>query len=160
MAQFTLHALKPSGDTAVLHYDNQTSVLTDVNGHPVMPVMAATRRRVAPVVSRQTPLAKTSPKTLKISLGLYCNYECEYCSQRFVSRADETNPNDISDFLAGLDEWVKTPPEKIEFWGGEPAGLYQDAAPAGRGYALALPPGDDEHHHQRVAAHAGDQRLD
>ncbi|NBS40798.1 MAG: Fe-S oxidoreductase, partial [Betaproteobacteria bacterium] len=49
-----------------------------------------------------------------------CNYECEYCSQRFVPRVAETNPTEVHAFVAGLDGWVTMPPERIEFWGGEP----------------------------------------
>jgi uncharacterized protein len=53
-------------------------------------------------------------------MGLSCNYACEYCSQRFVARNFETNPDDVSGFLASLDAWVLYPPDAIEFWGGEP----------------------------------------
>lgn len=70
--------------------------------------------------SKDTPARKDSPRILKISLGLSCNYECEYCSQRFVPRAAETNPAEVQSFIDGLDEWVTLPPERIEFWGGEP----------------------------------------
>lgn len=57
-----------------------------------MQAVEVAARANAPAVSKQTPLAKSSPSMLKISLGLSCNYACEYCSQRFVPRADETNP--------------------------------------------------------------------
>ena len=120
MAKFTIHARRQDGTLVWLRYDNETSDLTDSNGNPIGPRIEVEARAVAERVSRQAPLAKTSPRTLKISLGLSCNYECEYCSQRFVPRADETNPNDVDTFIAGLDAWVKTPPETVEFWGGEP----------------------------------------
>jgi uncharacterized protein len=69
------------------------------------------------------PLKKSKTvTTLKIQLGLSCNYSCEYCSQRFVERAEETTNNDIFLFMARLknlnfDEDLGL---KIEFWGGEP----------------------------------------
>lgn len=120
MAKFTIHGRKPDGELVWMTYDNQTSELLDAQGQRIVARMDVATRPDAPAVSRQTPLAKSSPRVLKISLGLSCNYECEYCSQRFVPRADETNPGDVQDFIDGLDAWMTNPPEKIEFWGGEP----------------------------------------
>ncbi len=120
MAKFTIHARKPDGSVVRIQYDNQTSDLTDPIGKRIVSRVDVAGRPLAPTVSRETPLGKTSPRVLKISLGLSCNYECEYCSQRFVPRADETNPGDVAAFIAGLDSWVTTPPEAVEFWGGEP----------------------------------------
>ncbi len=110
-----------TGEVAEFLYDNQHSALVNARtGQPVVPSLGVAPRTTVPAVSVDSPLGKSSPRVLKISLGLSCNYECEYCSQRFVPRADETNPGDVDAFIAGLDSWVKTPPEKIEFWGGEP----------------------------------------
>lgn len=120
MAKFTIHARRPDGELLWMNYDNQTSALTDASGERITALMDVAARPDAPAVSRETPLAKSSPRVLKISLGLSCNYECEYCSQRFVPRADETNPGDVQAFIDGLDAWVKAPPDSVEFWGGEP----------------------------------------
>ena len=120
MAKFTIHARRPDGELLWMTYDNQTSALADASGQRIAALMDVAARPDAPAVSRETPLAKSSPRVLKISLGLSCNYECEYCSQRFVPRADETNPGDVDAFIAGLDDWVTTAPERVEFWGGEP----------------------------------------
>lgn len=121
MAKFILTAFNPAnGQRARLHYDNATSELTSESGEPLVEAVEVAARANAPAVSKQIPLAKTSPRVLKISLGLSCNYACEYCSQRFVPRADETNPGDVQAFIDGLDAWVTRPPEKVEFWGGEP----------------------------------------
>ena len=57
---------------------------------------------------------------IKIQLGLSCNFSCSYCSQRFVERADETNPSHIAAFLEKLDALPKTASPRFEFWGGEP----------------------------------------
>jgi len=72
--------------------------------------------------SQATPAGKTKDiKVLKIQLGLSCNYECVYCSQRFVPRADETNKDDVGPFLEELPNWFHpTDDVKVEFWGGEP----------------------------------------
>lgn len=124
MAKFLITALDPRTDTVVpLLYDNMDSSLMDLKGQSVIRTVdpsLQTPHPVAPVTSRDTPLGKTSPRILKISLGLSCNYACEYCSQRFVARNDETNPEDVTAFMDSLDSWVLSPPEAIEFWGGEP----------------------------------------
>lgn len=120
MAKFTLRAIDTNTKAErQFVYDNQTSSLTE-GGVPVIPV-TPTRFASASVVGKDAPGKKTSSvKVLKISLGLNCNYECSYCSQRFVPRADASNPDDIEPFLKSLLENVKGAPDKIEFWGGEP----------------------------------------
>lgn len=124
MANFLITATDPRTDAVVsLLYDNLASTLTTLDGVSVVKTVDKSLQAspsLAPVVSKSTPLGKTSPRVLKISLGLSCNFSCEYCSQRFVARHAETNPDDVSSFLSSLDSWVKEPPDSIEFWGGEP----------------------------------------
>lgn len=124
MAKFLIAASDPRTVTVVpLIYDNMESTLTDINGNSVIrtvDVAQGASAEIALVTSKETPMGKTTPRVLKISLGLSCNYACEYCSQRFVARQLETNPDDVDGFLNSLDSWVLTPPEAIEFWGGEP----------------------------------------
>jgi uncharacterized protein len=123
MSTFLIHTLIPGGrEGPTLCYDNQTSLLTDsLTGQPVVKSFASEpANNHVFATSKDTPAKKNSPRVLKISLGLSCNYECEYCSQRFVPRAAETNPAEVQSFIDGLDEWVTLPPERIEFWGGEP----------------------------------------
>ncbi len=106
-------------------YDNLTGRLSLENGI-VMPVAGALaqdrparRKRVTPF-SKDEPVKKGEIRTLKIQLGLSCNYACTYCSQRFVPRADETSRKNLPAFLEKLDRWMKTAPKRVEFWGGEP----------------------------------------
>ena len=124
MAKFIITTVDPRTEAVVpLMYDNSDSSLTDLQGRSMVRTVDPTllvSTQDALVTSREAPLGKTSPRVLKISLGLSCNYSCEYCSQRFVARNIETNPDDINWFLASLDSWVLTPPDAIEFWGGEP----------------------------------------
>lgn len=124
MAKFLIAAADPRKNSVMpLIYDNMESTLTDIQGNSVIRTVDAVVQSddgIAPAVSKDTPVGKTSPRILKISLGLSCNYACEYCSQRFVARASETTPDDVNGFLNTLDSWVLTPPEAIEFWGGEP----------------------------------------
>lgn len=119
MSLFTIHALRQDGQRVTLNYDNQASTLTWVDGSPVVQSQPRTFRD-ATAVSVDQPGCKGSIRTLKISLGLSCNYECSYCSQRFVPHAESSNPSDIEPFFASLTDALIDPPERIEFWGGEP----------------------------------------
>ncbi len=108
------------GAEAAFLYDNINSRLMTEDGQDVVTRDLSSGELVASQVSKDNPGTKVSPRVLKISLGLSCNYECEYCNQRFVPRSEETNKGDIDSFLEGLHTWVIEPPERIEFWGGEP----------------------------------------
>lgn len=143
MAKFLITALDPRTETVVpLLYDNMDSSLTDLKGQSVIRTVDPSLQAphpVAQVTSRDAPLGKTSPRILKISLGLSCNYACEYCSQRFVARNDETNPEDVTGFMASLDDWVRSPPEAIEFWGGEPLVYIKTLRPLAEALRLRFP---------------------
>lgn len=108
-------------------YDNMTSEVYNekgklVNIAPINPSKNASFTNVYDTgVSIDTPKGKSNKiNTLKIQMGLSCNYSCEYCSQRFVPNIDYANSKYVNKFIAGLDDWVHEPPNKIEFWGGEP----------------------------------------
>jgi len=120
MPVFKIVGMNERGEKKTFEYNNITSEFKDAWGNPITEVLNVAERGFATVTSKDTPTSKGTPRTLKISLGLSCNYECDYCSQRFVPRAAETNPGDIDEFLAALDSWVTQPPERVEFWGGEP----------------------------------------
>lgn len=117
--KFQIHALRQDGQKVLLHYDNQLSTLTWQDGTPVVPVQPGTFRD-ATVVSVNQPGRKGQVRVLKISLGLSCNYECSYCNQRFVPHAGASNPDDIEPFIGLMVDALIEPPERIEFWGGEP----------------------------------------
>lgn len=121
MAIFKIHAATQEGQAGVWYYDNITSDLRDEHGNPVFPEpeTAGTPRK-AFQTSKENPAGKETPRVLKISLGLMCNFECTYCSQRFVPRNSETGLGKIQEFMDNLDSWVTEEPERIEFWGGEP----------------------------------------
>ena len=119
MTAFTIYALRQDGQKVCLHYDNQTSALNWDDGRPVVQAKPSAYRDAA-AVSVDQPGRKGSIRTLKVSLGLSCNYECSYCSQRFVPHAESSNPDDIKPFVDQLTDALIEPPERIEFWGGEP----------------------------------------
>lgn len=138
---FKISALNPTTkDTAVFFYDPHTSALTDMRGRSVIestPSFAGAQAVLT--TSKETPNGKVTPRLLKISLGLSCNYECEYCSQRFVPRAVETNPGDISEFLEAMNNWATEPPERIEFWGGEPLVYWKTLKPLAEALRTKFP---------------------
>jgi len=119
MTAFTIYALRQDGQKVRLLYDNQTSALTWDDGKPVVQAKPGAYRDAA-AVSVDQPGRKGNIRTLKVSLGLSCNYECSYCSQRFVPHAESSNPDDIEPFVAQLTDALIEPPDRIEFWGGEP----------------------------------------
>lgn len=122
MANFKLFAVNhKTGEETFFTYDNMNSVLLNEAGNLVvnpMDIDSAVRPRNISKVN--------SIKKLKISLGLSCNYECSYCSQRFVPHSDAMNKDDIEPFLSQLPTWFNGGEDglgygtKIEFWGGEP----------------------------------------
>ena len=124
MALFVIKAQDPNNNREIqLNYDTGDSSLTDETGKKIG--FFKQRDYVDAVVfDKDTPVGKSEkPKILKIQLGLSCNYECSYCSQRFVPRAGETNPDDISDFLNNIEKNLNLGTGlnlKIELWGGEP----------------------------------------
>lgn len=124
MAEFVITAESPeTGGQITLHYDTGNSSLRYVDGSSVLEVQAQSFKD-AEVFDFPNPVGKSSAvKTLKIQLGLSCNYECTYCSQRFVPKADETNQSDVPDFLANIEANLQLGDGtgvKVEFWGGEP----------------------------------------
>lgn len=129
MALFNLKCVNPStGENQTLFYDNQTSLLKTELGADVITTVPKSYFN-AEATSKLTPAKKDNPKLLKISLGLSCNYECSYCSQRFVPHADSTNPEDVDNFVNGMDLWVTDELDKIEFWGGEPLVYWKTLKP-------------------------------
>ncbi len=131
MALFRFHCSDPQKTTDIvyLYYNNKTSSLTYDNGLPVAKVRKKIHKPFSHYTSKNDPASKVrAVKTLKIQLGLTCNYGCTYCSQRFVPRAAVTSLADADAFLDGLPDWIDAPADgdgfRIEFWGGEPFVYY------------------------------------
>lgn len=64
-------------------------------------------------------------RTLKIQMGLKCNYSCSYCNQTSRPESSHGSPDDAREFLAQLPTWFRAVNDEgdgltIEFWGGEP----------------------------------------
>ena len=121
MAIFKIHAADPQGNAGVWYYDNITSDFRDENGTSVfLEPPSVEKKKKSFATSKENPAGKETPRVLKISLGLMCNFECTYCSQRFVPRNSDTGLDKIQEFIDNLDSWVTEEPTQVEFWGGEP----------------------------------------
>lgn len=143
MAKFIITGHR-AGERKTFLYDNLTSELRHANGLPVQ-VEALEPREYAPA----TPLAgtrpsqpsgKSSPAVLKVQLGLSCNYSCDYCSQRFVPRADETSAKHVDGFLERVVQNVDLAKlKRVEFWGGEPFVYWKTLKPLAERMRELLP---------------------
>lgn len=132
MAQFKITALHPvTQQTKIMLYDNTYSTLTWEDGTPIV-INTNPDNSLKEQVKVQR--GKTT-KTLKIQLGLSCNFECEYCNQRFVPHADSTNPSEVEDFINSMQSWYDAGEDglgsgnNIEFWGGEPLVYWKTLKP-------------------------------
>lgn len=114
------------GEIVILDFDSLKNTLTFDGVSAIRPNLTQ-----APPSSNRPTLIKVKPavpglktakvKTLKIQLGLKCNYSCSYCSQASTAGGAEiTNNRDAEEFIANLDSWLIGDPQKIELWGGEP----------------------------------------
>jgi uncharacterized protein len=119
---FLLHCRTDAGEPVQLSYRPHTSDLTDAAGTPLLADVQPEHFADAPAVSASSPGRKSrNVRTLKIQLGLRCNYSCSYCSQAtHAPDATLTRTADVAAFVAGLPGWLQGAPERIEFWGGEP----------------------------------------
>lgn len=131
MAQFKITTYYPlNEEQRVMYYDNSDNRLTWEDGSPVI------QQTPSEIVDEQVKLDKgKEPKTVKILLGLSCNYECEYCNQRFVPHAEETNPSDVQPFVDRMSTWFDGGDDglgtgtRFEFWGGEPLVYWKTLKP-------------------------------
>ncbi len=133
MAIFEITAWHPlTSEHKKLHYNSSLSTLTWENGESVIPDPLTQADVTTPAKIEH---GKRNLKTIKIQLGLSCNFECEYCNQRFVPHADSTNLNDIQPFVDNMNNWYHGGDDGLgkgtffEFWGGEPLVYWKTLKP-------------------------------
>jgi uncharacterized protein len=124
MAIFDITAWCPADSShKKLIYDSSLSTLKWEDGTNVLPEVKTKPDVLTPAKIEH---GKKNLKTIKIQLGLSCNFECDYCNQRFVPHADSTNPDDVDPFVANMNTWYEGGEDGLgkgshfEFWGGEP----------------------------------------
>lgn len=80
---------------------------------------------IPPTPNQPGRKARGAFKTIKIQLGLACNYDCSYCLQATMPRTG-SSPAEVANFVAGMDAWVGDPTQvdgsgiTVELRGGEP----------------------------------------
>ncbi len=119
---YLLHCTDASNQPVTLTYSPYDSTLVDDAGQPMLSDISPAKYAIAVGVSKDQPgLKSAQPSTLKIQLGLGCNYSCSYCNQSSeATLGSVTKTADAESFLQNLDDWLVDSPERIEFWGGEP----------------------------------------
>lgn len=120
--EFQLDCTDAHGEPVTLRYNPHTSALVDSEGHPLLTDARAKRFLRAKRFSPVAPAGKSAAvNTLKIQLGMRCNYSCSYCNQAGgMESAVVSKTADADEFLADLPGWLEGAPRRIEFWGGEP----------------------------------------
>ena len=133
MAKFKITAWHPIKDeTRFINYDTLTSELTWEDGTPIIPSSQKYSNATEQVKIHK---GKRDLRVVKIQLGLSCNFECDYCNQRFVPHADSTNPDDVTPFVENMSTWYEGGEDglgsgtKFEFWGGEPLVYWKTMKP-------------------------------
>ena len=127
MARFKVTAEDGEGQRSTFTYDTATSTIADGNGAPVNVEIDGVAFAEEFPVSPPSNHKVTALKNIKIQLGMACNYDCGYCSQR-LSRAEkpEAQLSRVAPFIAQLPSWYdggedgKGKGTRFEFWGGEP----------------------------------------
>src|SRR5215213_4805845 len=109
---YVLHCRTQAGESVRLYYNPHTSELLDEAGAAVVPEEPARKFNAVKRVSPAEPGRKSSaPRTLKIQLGLKCNYTCSYCNQAsHIEDATVSRSVDADRFLADLDRWLTGTP--------------------------------------------------
>lgn len=124
--RFTLYckdAAGKSNDVTKLYYDNCTGLLHDTDGKSFGTGEALQYKQPKPFKANQAkaPIRKSNaPRILKVQMGLSCNYECNYCLQRFVPHSDEKSKSLVPEFIEKVKKHLVGEPENIQLWGGEP----------------------------------------
>lgn len=129
--KFKILAVNNENESQIFEYDNDTNILSIDDNIFGNETISLTHKR-AKSFSPDEPLLKSRKvKTLKIQLGLSCNYSCEYCSQRFVERAEETSFKDVDSFLEKINnlEFSEEEGLRVELWGGEPLVYWKTIVP-------------------------------
>ncbi len=87
-------------------------------------------------VSPSNPGAKSrSLRSIKIQLGLKCNYSCKYCNQGGERAQSKSQGSDVDSFMNLLPSWFDGGEDGLgkgvafEFWGGEPLVYWKTLRP-------------------------------
>ena len=143
MANFVITAWHPiKKEQRRMIYNSSLSTLLWEDGTPVLDNVLVQPDVLEPAKINHV---KSDLKTIKIQLGLSCNFECDYCNQRFVPHSDSTNPSDVVPFVSNMSSWYEGGEDGLgtgshfEFWGGEPLVYWKTLKPLAEAIILKYP---------------------
>ena len=134
---FVIHAVK-DGQSVQYTYDNINNTVQDDSGKFLNPLLA--KKEIVEwykrtpgnsfdyLPNRNINKIQREVACLDISLGMNCNFNCTYCSQRpFRGKAYSAKPSDVIPFMEMLSRNEITVSEegKVFLWGGEPLIYYK-----------------------------------
>lgn len=151
MYELTLQG--PNDHRMTLHYDPHTSTFVwPETGEPLdltrfsSGLTPRAEWKEAFRVSPANPASKKkNAKSIKIQLGLKCNYACTYCNQRSQPHDGDGNPRQVEEFLEKMPARFEIGSGKgvtIEFWGGEPFVYWKTLKPLAEGVRRLYPDAD------------------
>ena len=124
MALFTITGYKfDTKEYKDVIYDTSNNSFKWTDGTDIIPL---SDKPVVNSTPSKIETGKRNLSTIKIQLGLSCNFECDYCNQRFVPHSEETNPEDAKKFVDNMVNWFSGGEDglgkgvRFEYWGGEP----------------------------------------
>jgi len=126
--RFTLYCedvTNATGEVKKYYYDNCTGLLHDSDGKSIGngANLEYSKQDPKPFKANhdKSPIRKSNaPTILKVQMGLSCNYECNYCLQRFVPHSDEKSKALVPSFIEKLKKNIVGEPQNVQLWGGEP----------------------------------------
>lgn len=120
---YHLHVLK-NGQALVWTYDPQENIFRDENGNDLLAEYLPYKKEfleIKPFAGEENPHQYGKDlDLLEIILGMNCNFNCAYCSQKsFRHLVKSGSPSDVGAFIARLKE-AGIKPKAVQLWGGEP----------------------------------------
>lgn len=118
---FKLTSETPKG-TSVLYYENITNELRKETGEPLVPNLPKKEDTPLDFSPEKSSCVKSlSVEHLEIVLGLKCNFDCEYCSQKAIrNKGNDMTPERAKLFLEHIRRVGLKVSRSIQLWGGEP----------------------------------------
>lgn len=119
---FKISGIKDNKPT-YMYYNNITNELKDEYRTTLkFDEVQVINDKVYPFTPNDNPIRrKKDIKTLEISLGLKCNFKCEYCSQAILhQKGNEATIDQVSKFIDMLKKYNINITQGFQLWGGEP----------------------------------------
>lgn len=109
------------GTLCTWYYDNISNIVYNQFRENITPMEPLQYKKVVPFDRNFNPNKKSKENyLLEISLGLKCNFHCQYCSQTaYRGLAYSSSPKDVPVFIEKLKKSGLNC-RRIQLWGGEP----------------------------------------